>query len=102
MLKRIGIWVLAVGLSFALFTGCALVQLSKVAPYKEMYPDYEYKVTRVKEMGGEAKAPYETAKAETYLKFFHKEVFVDRDAVGAELMRKKLDQYIEQAMMKVQ
>jgi len=99
MLKKIGIWVLVVGVSSVLFTGCMYMKLS---PYRKMYPDYESKVTRIKEMGGEAKAPYETAKSEHYLKFFHQEVFVDRDITGADIMKAKLDEYISKAMLKVQ
>ena len=53
-------------------------------------------------MGGEQKAPYETAKAENYLKVYYHEVYEDWDRGGAELFRGKLEQYLEQGMMKVQ
>lgn len=95
MLKRIGIWVLVFGLCSALFAGCAGMK------YKKMYSDYEARVQQLKDMGGAEKAPYETAKAEHYLKIFKHEAD-ENDTKGAELMKEKLDQYLEQGMMKVQ
>ena len=96
MVKKIGIWILVGGLSFALLSGCAMVK------YKKMYADYECKVQKLKDMGGEEKAPYETAKAENYLMIFHSEVYEDADKEAAEIFKAKLDQYLEQGMMKVQ
>jgi hypothetical protein len=96
MLKRIGIWVLVLGVSFALFSGCAVMK------YKRMYPDYESRVQTLKDMGGEERAPYETAKAENYLRIFYHEVYEDWDAKGAEIFSGKLEQYLEQGMKKVQ
>jgi hypothetical protein len=96
MTKKMGIWFLVVGLCIVFGAGCAAMK------YKKMYPDYEARVQKLKDMGGEEKAPYETAKAENYLKVFHHEVYEDRDAKGAELFKGKLDQYLEQGMMKVQ
>ncbi len=95
MLRKIGIWALVLGLSFMFFAGCAAMR------YKKTYADYEARVQRLKDMGGEEKAPYETAKAENYLRVFKKEIDED-DWTGAELWREKLDQYLEQGMMKVQ
>lgn len=95
MLKNIGIWVLVLGLSFSLFAGCAAMK------YKRMYSDYEAKVQKLKDMGGTEKVPYETAKAENYLKVFKYEID-ENDAKGAKLFKEKLDQYIEQGMKKVQ
>jgi hypothetical protein len=94
MLKKIGIWALALGLSFAFLTGCAMMK------YKKMYPDYQTKVNRLKGLGGEMKAPYETAKAENYLRLFKGEID-ENDPKGAELFQQKLDQYLEQGMAKI-
>jgi hypothetical protein len=94
MVKRIGIWVLILGLCFVVFAGCATNK------YKKMYPDYEAKVNRLKALGGEQKAPYETAKAEYYLETFKKEV-EEGDTKGAEKFQQKLDQYLEQGMAKI-
>jgi hypothetical protein len=94
MSKKIGMWILALGLSFAFLTGCAMVK------YKKMYPDYEARVNRLKSLGGEMKAPYETAKSETYLQIFKHEID-EKDPKGAELFRQKLDQYLEQGMAKI-
>jgi len=95
MLKNIGIWVLVLGLSFALFAGCAMVK------YKKMYSDYEVVLQTLKDRGGEEKAPYETAKAEGYLKVLKSEIDED-DAKGAELFGNKVDQYLQQGLKKVQ
>jgi hypothetical protein len=96
MVKKIGMWILVGGLVFVLFSGCAAIK------YKRMYSDYESRLQRLKDMGGEEKAPYETAKAENYLGIYYHEVYEDYDAKGAELFKGKLDQYLEQGMMKVQ
>jgi hypothetical protein len=96
MLRKIGIWTLVVGISFVFFAGCAMMT------YKKMYPDYEARVQKLKDLGGEEKAPYETAKAENYLRIFYDEVYDDRDRVGAEHFRGKLEQYLQQGFMKVQ
>lgn len=95
MLKRIGTWVLILGLSFTFLAGCARLEI------KKMYPEYEAKVQKLKDMGGMEKAPYETAKTEGYLKAFKVELD-ENDIEGAELFKEKLDQYIAQGMMKVQ
>jgi hypothetical protein len=96
MAKKMGIWFLVIGLCIVFGAGCA------TNVYKKMYPDYQARVQKLKDMGGEQKAPYETAKAENYLKIYYHEVYEDRDDKGAELFRGKLDQYLEQGMMKVQ
>lgn len=94
MLKNIGIWVLVLGISFALLPGCAYMK------YQRMYPDYEAKVNRLKALGGEQKAPYETAKSEYYLEAFKKEID-EKDHKGAEMFKKKLDQYIAEGMARI-
>jgi len=93
MLKKIGVWVLVLGLSFVLFAGCA-------AKYRKMFPDYEARLNRLKGLGGEQKAPYETAKAENWLKVFEHEAG-ENDEKGAQLAMEKLDYYLEQGMMKI-
>lgn len=95
MLKRIGIWVLVLGLTVALFAGCAMVK------YKGMYSDYEMRLQELKAMGGAEKAPYETAKAEGYLEVLKGEID-ENDPRGAELFSGKVDQYLTQGMSKVQ
>jgi hypothetical protein len=94
MVKKIGIWVLVLGCAFVLLSGCATMK------YKRIVPDYEAKVNRLKALGGEQKAPYETAKSELYLETFKKEV-AEGDTKGAALFQKKLDEYIEKALMKI-
>lgn len=95
MVKRIGVWVLVLGMALALCVGCAAVQ------YRNIYADYEARVQQLKDMGGEEEAPYETAKAENYLKTMKKEMD-ERDWKGAEVFQEKLDQYLELGMQKVQ
>ncbi len=95
MLKKIGIWVLVLGLTFALFAGCAMLK------YKNLYSEYEIRLQRLKAKGGAEKAPYETAKAEGYLKVLKSEID-ENDREGAELFSGKVDQYLEQGMSKVQ
>jgi len=94
MVKKIGIWALVLGLSIALLAGCATMK------YRKTYPEYEAKVQRLKALGGDQKAPYETAKAEFYLQTFKKEID-ENDLKGAEAFRVKLDQYLEQGMAKI-
>ncbi len=95
MLKKTGIWALVLGLSFVLFTGCAMVK------HKQTYSDYEAQLQTLKAQGGEEKAPYETAKAEGYLKAMKSEMD-ERDVRGAALFSEKVDQYLQQGLKKVQ
>ncbi len=95
MLKKVGIWVLVLGLSFAFFAGCAMVR------HKKSYSDYEVLLQTLKERGGEEKAPYETAKAEGYLKAMKSEID-ENDPKGAALFSEKVDQYLQQGLKKVQ
>jgi hypothetical protein len=95
MLKRMGIWVLVLGFSFALFLGCAAVK------YKDVYSSYEVRLQELKNMGGAEKAPYETAKAEGYLEMLQDEID-ENDPVGSKLFSDKVDEYLKQGMMKVQ
>ncbi|MBW2057504.1 MAG: hypothetical protein JRH07_07050 [Deltaproteobacteria bacterium] len=94
MTKRIGIWVLVLGMSLALFIGCAGLK------YKKMVPDYEARIQRLKDLGGEEKAPYETTKAENWLKAMKYEAD-EHDAKGAKMAKDKLDHYLEQGMSKI-
>lgn len=95
MLRKLGIWVLVLGLTFALFAGCARVK------YREVYADYETRLQKLKDMGGAEKAPYETVKAEGYLELFKGEID-ENDPKGAALFSDKIDQYLTQGMNKVQ
>lgn len=86
---------MVLGLTFALFAGCARVK------YKEVYADYETRLQKLKDMGGAEKAPYETTKAEGYLGALRGEID-ENDPKGAALFSKKADQYLTQGMSKVQ
>jgi hypothetical protein len=94
MLKRVGIWVLVLGLSFVFLAGCVQWQ------YRKVVPGYEAKIERLKALGGDRKAPYETAKSEFYFEAMKKEIG-EGDRKGAEVFREKLDQYLEQGMAKI-
>ncbi len=91
-MKRIGIWILIVGLSLVLFAGCA-------RNYRRMIPDYEAQLQALKDMESEEKAPYETAKVENYLELFKGEV-EENDPIGSKLFSGKLDYWIQQAGLK--
>jgi hypothetical protein len=95
MLKKIGIWVLVLGLSFALFAGCARVQ------YRKMYTNDEARLQSLKDMGGEEKAPYETAKAEGYLGLMKHELD-ENDFESFTDFKEKFNDYHDQALGKVQ
>jgi len=95
MVKKIGIWVLVLGLVVVFFVGCAAnVQ-------RRYYRDRLEKGNMLLKMGGDQKAPYETAKVRYYLEAYKKEMD-EGDWKGADQMRQKVDMYLDQAMQKVQ
>jgi hypothetical protein len=96
MLKKIGIWILVLGFSFALFAGCAAMKLRSLT---DTYSVYQARLQKLKARGGAEKAPYETAKAEGYLKAF-KEELAEKDPKGAELFREKTDEYLNKGTVK--
>lgn len=94
MVKWIGTWVLVLGVSFVFLAGCG------GARYRKMVPDYETKIARLKGLGGDEKAPYETTKAENWLKVLKYEAD-ENDAKGGRMAKDKLDYYLEQGMSKI-